>query len=299
MSTNYILGLLAGDGHFQLKDGRDLFCFSTTNEESVQFVREFLNFNNYNFIDYIRNHSEEQKKRYGENRRDLHIIEIKDERFLEYLKTKGFDKNNRSKNIQDDPDFIRGYLESKGTFFEGFDGKYRYFKMAFSGNKEEVERLNDILTKRGVVASRIAHRKEKVNKGVVSNSYRLPIQNRKSISTMLNWIKGEPVTKKLKDKFELFEDFEFEKDYRITKSYVRYKQAVKAMSDKLEIEIKGIYREKQVHTENERFNNVYLWDGSDQIAKFKGWKGAYEWVSDVYKDEFGFDAPEVKESEDE
>ncbi|UNY48778.1 hypothetical protein P9294_gp063 [Bacillus phage FADO] len=286
LEDNYILGLLYGDGYFQQKNRYEWFLFSTTHKELSDKVISYLDKNNIKYFNHRRYFPKGHKK---ENYEILELIEITDEKFREYLLCQGFNSDNASERIKWNRDFIRGIIETKGSLFTYQHRNSIAWRISISGNEDDVKYIKHMLeTELNVSAGNVSRRRDRESKGIISESYRLNIQNRAGVREVVNFIKGENISKYLNEMIEKFEKFDLETPYNMKrKVFKHYKFAVGAMARDLGIVIKG----KRGGGRN--FKPIYLWEGDTEIACFSGWENAYKWTCKMYEEELGRIPPEV------
>ncbi|OJT57358.1 hypothetical protein [Bacillus licheniformis] len=288
LENDYILGLLYGDGHFQIKDRYEWFMFSTTHKELSDKVINYLDENNIKYFNHRRHFPKGHK---NENYEILEIIEITDVKFRKFLLSQGFLSDNASERIKWNRDFIRGIIETKGSLFTYQHRNSIAWRISISGNEDDVKYIKYMLeTELNVSVGDVFRRRERESEGIISESYRLNIQNRACVREVVNFIKGENISKYLNEMIEKFEKFDAETPYNMKrKVFKHYKFAVGAMARDLGIVIKG----KRGGGGKRGFKPVYLWEGDKEIACFSGWGNAYKWICKVYEEELGRIPPEV------
>lgn len=288
--NNYILGLLYGDGSFTRKDNREWYSFFTTHKELADIVKSFLDDNNISYNSYSRDHVAEYKEKWE----ILEIVEITDKDFNNYLVDVGFKSEYASERIKWNPDFIRGYLETKGTLFSYMSRNSLSWRIALSGNEEDLEYLKYMIESRlDIKTSKLVHRKEREDQGIISKSFRFYIQNREGLVRFIRNIDNNEKSEYLRDKIDSFFRWDNETPFNMKrKVFKHYKYAVGFMCRELDIEIKGV----RGGGGEKGWKPVYLFfDGEIQDEYFfKGWEEAYNWVRDIYKDETGHNYPLVE-----
>jgi hypothetical protein len=286
--NQYILGLLYGDGHFQIKEGRELFVFATTHKEIAEKIETLLKENEFKYAHYKRDFPSEHEKGKWEV---LELIEVYDINFHKILKGNGYNSNSVEDRIKWSGDFLRGYLETKGTFFKYEQRGNEAWRVSFSGKKDDIEFIRDNLEKMNISCSKVVVRKEREDLGVKSESYRVSIQNRGGIDTFVKFINCGDMSLLLKERINGFTHFNSTKPFNMKSVFKNYKYAVLFMARKLNLEIKGV----RGGGGTKGFKPVYLWEDEEQILCFRGWEGAYGWIKDIFYDETGFNPPLVEE----
>lgn len=289
MLSEYVLGLLYGDGNFQMKEGIETYFFSSTHREiRDRIAREFKE-NKFRHTINTREHVADYKINY----QSLDILDTRDKKLLSYLVECGFKSDNPEDRIHINPDFIRGYLETKGTLFEGFFRNSTFWRVAFSGNEEDLlylkSKLSEVL---GTPIREVTQRKEREDQGIISKSYRLSIQSRDGVAKLINYIDSEDVSAYLKLRIEGFKAFHASTPFNMKrKAFKHYKNAVRFMSRELGIEIKGI--RGSVAGIKKGYKPTFLWENGEKVREFRCWEEAYEWTSNKYLDETGHTPPIV------
>lgn len=287
---DYVVGLLYGDGSMHIKDGREEYFFSTTNVQVADRVKKEFEKIGLRHYTVRREHNTDEK----ENYEILDVVATTNEYAIKVLRLNHVISNNVEKRMKTSSDFLRGYLETKGTLFEYMSRKSVAWRVSFSGNKEDIVYLKSFLDNvLNVKTSNIAHRKEREHLGVVSDSYRLSIQNRDGVAKIVKYIDGDDMSSYLKDKVESFKNFNESTPFnRKVKVFKHYKSATQYMARELNITVNG--KKNDIRPNGWRL--VYLWnnDGVNTVI-FNGYKIAYEFVSKLYKDTTKFDPPTVSE----
>lgn len=288
LEDNYILGLLYGDGYFQLKYRYEWFMFSTTHKELSDKVINYLDKNSIKYFNHRRHFPKGHKK---ENYEILEIIEITDEKYRDYLLSHGFLSDNSNERIKWNKDFIRGIIETKGSLFSYQSRNSISWRISFSGNKDDIEYIKHMLeTKLNISTGTVFRRKDREGEGVISQSYRFFVQNREGIRKIINFIKEGDMSKYLGEMIEKFEKFDAETPYNMKrKVFKHYKFAVGAMARDLGIVIKG----KRGGGGKRGFKPVYLWEDDTEKLCFAGWEHAYKWTCKLYEEELGRIPPVV------
>lgn len=289
MLSNYILGVLYGDGYLQYDD---MYFFSTTHKEIADRVKEWLDYLGIRYISYTRDY---QNPEY-ENWELLEIMEIRDIEFIDYLDRQKFFSDNAYDRIKNDVDFIRGYLETKGTFFKYFSRENEVWRCAFSGSYDDVYVIKEILKSWGIESNQMIQRNDRRDKGIESESYRFSIQRRNMIALLVDYLYGErddiEISLYLKEKFDEFLSYHRSTPFnRKREIFKHYRNASLYMARELGLEVKGIRGGGGM----KGYKPVYLWENGEPVKEFMGWQGVYEWLVDVYESETGYSAPLVEE----
>lgn len=269
--NDYYLGILYGDGYLQ--DG--YYFFSTTRTALADVVEEKLKSKSIKYNRYVRDYVKDEK----ENWSDLEIIEIRDKEFLQWLELKKIFSNNPSERFKLNSNFIRGYLETKGTFFYYKQRNSDMWRVSISGTINDIQYLHNYLsTELGIKCSAITQRKEREELNVISQSFRFSIQNRKGVETFVELIDSDcDITSYMKEKIISFNNWNRSKPFNMIKTYKNPKTATMAMAKELKVIIKG-----KVGGGYGKFKPVYLWEDEKEVEKFDGWQGAYEWACDKF-----------------
>lgn len=283
---SYIRGLLYGDGYLQ-EEG--LYIFTTTNVEVFSKVREYLDEKKVRYANYTRDYTDDKFN----NWELLEIVEIRDVDFINGMDKKGFFSKSRGERILKEGGFLRGYLETKGTVIRYVEKGNVFWRVSFSGGLGDLEELRDILIRAGLVLGSIHRRREREDRGVISKSFRLSINNRGSIRGLLDYIykEGDEVSGYLKGKILEFIDYDMRMPFNNKKKvYKHYKGASLSMARQFGYEIKGVRGGK---FSGSGAKPVYRWEGNKKIEEFAGWVGVYEELSKRYEEIYGIEAPKV------
>ena len=289
MFDNYFLGILYGDGYFQKRYNKEYYIFSTTHKEIANKVRGTLEQNKSHYKHYNGEFEEGHTK---ENYGILEIFEIHDENICKYLNKCGFQSPNASERIQIGKDFIRGYLETKGSIIKYHTRKSEAWRISLSGNREDLEYIkNSLEEKLNINFSKILQRKERIDEGIISTSYRLNLQNRPGVAKLLSYIEDKETTEYIKEKIKTFKQYHTSTPHNMKrKIFKHYKFAVGFMAKELGLTIKGVRGGIQVNGERP----IYLWKDNEVEFTFNGWNGAYEWIQKEYEEKTGYNSPKVE-----
>ncbi len=286
----YVVGLLYGDGSMHLKDGKEQYFFSTTNAQIASRVRKEFDNLGLKYYKVIRDHNTDDK----ENYEILDIVATTNKHTISVLKSNHVISNDVEKRMRNSGEFLRGYLETKGTLFEHMSKNNTAWRVSFSGNKDDIYYLKDFLDNRlNVRTSSIHQRREREDLGVISESYRLPIQNRDGVSKIVEYIDGEDMSAYLKDKVESFKDFHQSTPFnRKAKVFKHYKSATQYMAREMGIIVNG----KRNDIRPNGWRLIYLWNEKEiNTVIFNGYEVAYKHISELYKKTTGFEPPMVDE----
>jgi hypothetical protein len=272
--TDYEYGLLYGDGHIQ----EEMYVFSTTHLEVYDFVHDGVKRENISHRAYIREHKGEDK----ENWSSLHILEITDLTCVKSL---------RHSTLQVSPDFLRGYLETKGTLFMFEQRGNISWRCSITGSKEELEFLLFHLPFLSV--KKIAQRREREKLGVISSSYRLSINRRQELFELLTYVdtNRDETTLYFAERIDSFYDFHRSKPFNMNHAYKNHKYAAQAMAKRLGYELKGI---RGGSGAGSRRKPLYLKKNGEDMAVYYGWEEAYENLCPLFQHETGFLPPVIK-----
>lgn len=277
MITPYELGLLYGDGHFS--KGKGHYLFTTTHIEVAKRIKSYLNKKKISFSYYTREHNEER-----ERWETLQLIEITDAEFKGWLKEQGFSSEIKEERIRNNHEFIRGYIETKGSLFSYLSRGVERWRLSISGGKEDLERLLDIFsTFTDVEEVTIKRRKERELLGVISESYRIHFNRRDKIKIILDWIDGDDKTRYLDDKMKQFHHYYETESFGMNRVYKNYKFATMAMAKKMNVTIKG----KRGGGGGKGYKPVYKWVHDEAIDVYRGWEDAYSKVRVEYEKRTG------------
>lgn len=276
MITDYIKGILYGDGYYREVD--NCYYFSTTHKEISDFLIVCLDDLNVSYSKYVR-----ENKKYEEWEL-LEIVEIKDKDFIIYLKSIGFTSDLVEDRILTSGDFLRGYLETKGTLFTFNQRSSIFWRCSFSGLQEDMVYLKDFLLTLGIETHEIVRRSERESLGIVSNSYRLNMQKRESISEIINYLYSEDeISKYLKEKMDCFIKYNNSTSFNQKKKvYKHYKNASLFMARSMGYTVGG--DSNKSNPTGSGLKPIYLRDSAgNEEDVYKGWIGAYEGLSDLYE----------------
>lgn len=278
--NDYYLGLLVGDGYLQ----DDYYYFSTTSIELANLLESKLVEKKILYRRYTRPQLKEKWEQ-------LEIFHIIDKEFLAWLEYRQIFSHYVADRFKCNSSFVRGYMETKGTFFY-YQSRQNNdaWRIAISGRQEDLQYLHAYLLEvHGIKSSAITQRKEREDLNIISKSYRFAIQNRKGVADFIDWINSDyDITAFLKEKILAFHQWNASKPYNMVKRYKNYKSATLAMATKLNIEIKGI--------RGGGFGKnkpVYRWENNEIVQEFAGWEGAYSWTKEKFKNELGLNPPIV------
>lgn len=288
--NDYILGLLYGDGHFLVKEGYELFMFTTTHKEIADKVTTALKNNGFKYSAFRR---EFGKGHTYEGWEILEIIECYDKSFHRLLKDNHFDSDISSKRIKLSGDFLRGYLETSGTFFKSIQRGNEFWRIALSGKQQDIDYLKEQLEiLLNIKMTNVVRRKEREHLGIISESFRVNIQNREGIAKIVEYIQDEEVSEYLGQKIIAFNHFHASTPFNMKrKIFKHYKNAVGFMAKELDITIKGIRGGGGV----KGFKPVYLWNNDEIVLCFAGWEKAYKWICLEFEKETGMIPPKVED----
>jgi hypothetical protein len=265
--TQYELGLLYGDGH--VKEGGS-FYFCNTQKELVDKIENVLMANNIKYSRYTREHDTEQKQEWS----PLEIIEFRDVGVNDY--------------IMNDPDFLRGYFETKATFFTYQNRELWTWRMSVSGQEGDLQEILKFISPY-VSKKTITRRKERLELGIISESYRISIDKRSELAALISWIKTDDkkqISLSLSEKFTQFLSFHQQEPFGMNRVFKNYKYAVLAMAKVLSMEIRGV-RGGDKH--------IYLWENDITKQTFLNWKEVYHWIREQYQQQTGKLPPIVYE----
>jgi hypothetical protein len=281
--NDYYLGILYGDGYLQ----ENYYYFSTTRKHLADIVEEKLTSKNIKYNRYCRDYTGKEKA----NWEQLEIIEIRDKEFLEWLQLRKLFSEQAHDRIKCNSNFIRGYIETKATFFYYKQRNTDAWRISISGTENDIHYLYNYLSQdHGIKCSSITQRKEREDLNIVSQSFRFSIQNRKGVRDLTEWIDADfDITSFLKNKIISFQKWDTKKPFNMVKTYRNYKSATLAMAKELDVELKGIRGGGNVKPKP-----VYLWKDEKAIQEFEGWQGAFEWAKEKF-DEIGMNPPTIAE----
>lgn len=260
--TDFQQGILIGDGSFQENDGIPYFIFATTNRK---------------MCDHVESWYKEKGIRYSKTERQYTDPAKENWEVLEMLVSYQMDAFKFKPSYT--MDFVQGYLQTKGTFYTYEDSKgsrIKRYRLSFSGPIDQLEIIQDVLSRHGVKAVKLCQRKEREHLGVISRSYRMSFSSRESIATMLScWDDNQWLLEQTRKTAEEFRAFDKGTPRRIPKStFKNYKYATKFMI-------------KELHLLDE----LYTKRGGDKQIRFYGsvfnsWEELYEKIKPVYDEVF-------------
>lgn len=288
MINDYILGLLYGDGHFLKKENYELFMFSTTHKEIADKIMVTLKDNGIKYSSFNRSFGEGHD---NENWEILEIVEIYDKSFHKILENNHFKSSEASERIKINGDFIRGYLETSGTMFTFYQRNSEFWRIALSGNEQDVYYLKEQLEKvMHIQMTNVIRRKEREALGIISESFRVTIQNREGLAKFIKYIEGEEVSEYLGQKMKAFNHFHATTPFNMKKVFKHYKYAVGFMAKELGLVIKGA----RGGGGKRGFKPVYMWEDDEPVLCFAGWERAYKWISIEFEKETRMIPPKVE-----
>lgn len=279
----YVLGLLIGDSSILHKNNKNFIFFSNVNKEMSSIVEAYCQEKGYKYSTFTRTPQEE-------NWSVLNIVEIYSEELIEYMKELELVDSNLKYHLINNPHVVRGFFETSATLFEFKDKKKIRHRIAFSGTKEILEELQNII-RPFCITTGISRRKEREHLGIISKSYRFTINRRDSKKSLLRWIYKEDYfgSELYKQKVSYYFEKALENPLNMSPEYNNYRYATKAMCKHLELSAEGI-QGGQGGGQNEK--PIYIKDVDDkQIATVYGWKAAYEFIARIYKEVTKIDPP--------
>lgn len=289
--NDYVAGLLYGDSGVNFSKGYEQFFFSTTNKQVSDKVIEELDRLEIKYMYYQRDHRNYKGK---EKYEILEIIDIINKDSLKSLKRNNIISDDVTKRIRDNKDFLRGYLETKGSLFQSESRGSEFWRISLSGSIEDVERVTYILeSKLSIKMQNIIRRNERDNQGVISESHRVSTQSRDNVAKIIDFLDDEEVTDYLGQRIRRFKEFHRSTPFNMKrKVFKHYKGATGFMARELGVKINGIRND--VRPKN--FKPVYLWNSEDvRVLTFNGWETAFLWASKEYEKKTGFKGPVVNE----
>lgn len=282
--NDYYLGILYGDGYLQ----KEYYYFSTTRKQLADILEEKLISKNIEYNHYTRDYNQEEKDKWEQ----LEIFEIRDKEFLEWLEMKKIFSDDAEDRMKCNSNFIRGYMETKGTLFYYQYRRTDAWRISISGSQDDLQYLHHyLLNDRRINCGTVTQRKEREDLNIVSQSYRFSIQNRKGVQEFVDWIDSDfDITGLLKEKIEAFRKWNTSKPFNMVKSYKNYRSATLAMAKELEVDLRGI----RGGGGKGNIRPVYLWENDEKIQEFAGWQGAFEWAKGKFL-ELGINPPTIAE----
>jgi len=287
--NDYILGLLYGDGSYTVKEGREFFLFSTVHKELADRVMKSFNDNHIKYSHHVRSFEVgHEKENYGE----LELVEIYDKKLLSILGEKQFKSEHAEERIKLSNDFLRGFLETKGTLFQSNSRGSIFWRISFSGNEKDIHFLKESLERMlGIAISSVVQRREREELGIISKSYRINIQNREGVSKLVEYIEGEEVSTYLKERIEGFKLFDKITPFNMKKKvFKHHKFAVGFMAREMNLDLKGI----RGISIKDRQKPVFLFENEEVKLCFRNWEQAYNWIREEYQEKTGKNPPKVE-----
>lgn len=288
--SDYVCGLLYGDGASYICDNgdREEYLFSTTHFQLAEIVKEEFDRLGIHYYSTQRHHVSEDKKNYE----TLEIVGTRNAESIAILRSNDVIYDDDHTSIKTNKDFLRGYLETKGTMFEYTDKNSTSWRIAFSGSKSDMTILKKFLQDElSVKSSSIIRRNERESLGVMSESYRLPIQNRDGVNKIVEYISGGLTSRYLENKIEEFKRFNKKTPFNRKRSvYKHYKSASQYMARELGMTLNGI--KNDIRPNN--WTLIYLWnkEGVNTVI-FNGYESSYKYLCDIYRKETGYNPPLV------
>jgi hypothetical protein len=218
MFSDFQKGIIYGDGTIVNKATCKVLMFTCTNKSIVDNVHKWFDDEGIKVSRFQRNHTSEDKQNYE-------ILDILESYHNPYI------KGDLELSFIPNFEFLQGYIQTKGSIFKYMDKDVERYKMAFSGTKDNMETVRELLESIGIQDIKVIHRKEREHLGVISKSYRIQIHNRKVIRNILeqfnddNWI-----SLTMKEQVENFKLYDKETPYfRPNGAFKHYKNAVRYM----------------------------------------------------------------------
>jgi hypothetical protein len=283
----YIFGLLLGDSTILSKQYKDDFIFfSNVHQEISELVKSYCIEKNLKYISFTRKPQEE-------NWSDLHCVEIYSTDLINYLKDLKLVDNEYNYHLINNPHLIRGFFETSATFFEFADKKITRHRIAFSGTKNILVELQNIIHPFSICTP-IVQRKEREHLGISSKSYRFTINRRSSKVNLLNWIYSDDSfgSNLYIKKIEYYRDFIIKNPINIYNEYKHHKYATKAMCEHL-----GLFAEgKRGGTGGGSGDKpIEIKEKQTLLNICYGWEDTFKFVSEIYKTKTLLEPPKINE----
>jgi len=287
--NDYVMGLLYGDGSFTMKENREFYLFSSVHKELADKIEIALQSNDIRYSRFARVHDAEGET---SNYETLELVEIYDNRFLDFIVNSGFKSESVEDYFKTTGDFLRGYLETKGTLFQSNSRGNIFWRISFSGSEEEIKFLKSFLEKTlDIAVSNIVQRNERQEQGIISKSFRISIQNRLGVAKLVEYTDGEEVSAYLKERVDGFKLFDKTNPFNMKrKVYKHYKYAVGFMAREMQLDIKGI----RGISIKDRQKPLFLFEDEEIKQCFRNWESTYYWICEEYKSKTGKNPPKVE-----
>lgn len=273
MLSHYQLGLLHGGGTYLNEKYR------------VYLTQKYLYDYLLNALDYLLADYEAEIVEAAEDS-FRGRVDIIDDEIIEYMMENGIRKE--SSTLPLDAAFIRGYLETNGSFYSYTDKGVKMWRCNFSGQLEDLIALKEHLESEEIKCRAIEERKsKKKSTGTVSITYRLSIGARKSIVKLVDYLNTEvegEISFGLASKFDEFQNFDRKHPKRTNAEFTQARYAVEAMCRVLEYTI--------IKTSLKRPFKIII-QGNDDEWKFESYSEAYAYLSQLYADIRKTEAPSV------
>jgi hypothetical protein len=278
MFSDYELGLLYGDGGFQ--EGR--YFFSTTHKELADIILFSLHKQKIEHLFYQRDYDDEKNENWG----ILNIIEIKNLHSVEELSFPATYLFSKGK------DFLRGYIETKGSLFSYQNRGLENWRLSISGEEEMLKILLSFLQETlSISDKKLKQRKEREKLGIISKSFRIHIDRRMELFSLISYIyNAKEVSYYLKNKMDDFLHYHRRQPFGKNRVFKNVKYATQSMANTLDLTVKGI----RGGGGGKGYKPVYLWVNNSPTKEFKGWEDAYVFIKNIYEEYTGMNAPIIK-----
>lgn len=287
--NDYVMGLLYGDGSFTMKENREFYLFSSVHKELADKIEIALQSNDIRYSRFARVHDADGET---SNYETLELVEIYDKRFLDFIVSSGFKSESVEDYFKTTGDFLRGYLETKGTLFQSSQRGNLFWRISFSGSEKEIKYLKLFLeTTLDISVSNIVQRNERQELGIISASFRISIQNRTGVAKLVEYIDGEEISVYLKERVEGFKLFDKTTPFNLQKkAFKHYKNAVGFMTREMKLDIRGI----RGISIKDRQKPLFLFEDEEIKQCFRNWKSTYYWICEEYESKTGKKPPKVE-----
>lgn len=285
--SDYMRGVLFGDG--KLLPNHSRYLFSTTRVDLKNTVESFLQENDVSY--YTKTFTFHGEK---ENYEDIHKVFIVKEFYHECLKA-----YEESLPLNMNAAFLLGYVETKGSFFEYTEkkpeGDVKRWRLSLSGDQETLQFIKAHFERKAIHFTNLVHRRERANQGIVSKSYRMYLNRRKDLRTLIDQFMHYDCTPHLKNAFERFIAYdEGTPQIKAKVSYKNHRLACMYLMKELGVEYRG---NKTDNVDGTSIKKIYRIEQGERKEYERGWEGVYRKLVADYEARFHQPGPKVQINE--
>lgn len=281
--SDYMKGVLFGDGKLLTNHSR--YLFSTTRINLKNKVEVFLKENK---IDYYSRKFEFFGDK--ENYEDMYKIFIDKDLYHRYLKKQELDLESNLSY-----EFLLGYIETKGSFFQYTEKKDNYtmerWRLSLSGENEVLSLIKNFFERDSLHFTNLVHRRERAEKGIISKSYRLNLNRRNDLKYLVEKLIQFDCTAHLKSLFHDFIEFDNCNPRNKAKNYYKnYRMACSYLMKELNIEYRG---SKTENIKGTYIKKIYRFENGEAKEYEKGWEGVYKTLLKEYEKRYKIPGPKI------